>query len=338
MKKVVKIFLWVIVGILAIILLPDVSMYYQQLKLSFDRLPKVYENYHTIDSIKDDYYEVLEIESDYSEPVLQINDSTIVIIGNYSKETEDRSRVEKNVWYKVNLQGQITDSLEYQYSDRKEKHSYKTYHGYIVDTEQNTYNTWLINSDNTIKYFKNLKENKVFTAKEAGKITTESEFMNAERISSDSDKEEAKYKLIIYKNKVWNYFYTDKDWNGSATYSANNLPVKYEPSTDEIDKKTGLIKRVFIKKEEWIGSSFWHIDYGWGGGPRGDRWDGTSYFEITMPNKKLHFQQPVEIASSDESLRDRFTYQVYKPKNGEYLLLNDIENSRYYLIRPKLVK
>ena len=121
-----------------------------------------------------------------------------------------------------------------------------------------------------------------------------------------------------------------------ATYYTNNFEVKYESSTDELDRKPGLIKRVFVNKEEWIGTSFWHLDFGWGGGSRGDRWNGTSYFEITMPKKKLHFAQPVEIESFDGSLRDLFIYNIYKPKRGHFLLLNDTENSRYYLIRPKV--
>ena len=332
MKKTLKIRLWIIIGIIAIILVPDTNMYYQQLKLKFDTLPEVYKNYYTLDSIQDDYYEVLEIVSDYYEPVLQINDTIIVIITGNSKETDDGSRVTKNVWYKVNPKGKIIDSLRYEYNDRKENHFYRTYHGYIVDTHKNTYCTWLTTSDTATTYFKNLQEGKVFSTLEARNITTKNEFMHAERISSDQDVEEAKYKLIMYKDEVWNYFYTDKDWYESATYYTNNFEVKYEPTTYV---KSSIIKRVFVKKEEWIGNSFWHLDFGYGSGPRGDRWDGTSYFEITMPNKKLYFSQPVEIASYDNSLRDRFTYNIYKPKNGDYLLLNDIENSRIYLIRPK---
>lgn len=338
MKKSFKIILWIIIGLLAILFLPDASMYYRQIKLKFETLPEVYKSYPTIDSINDDYYEVLEIESDYSLPLLQVNDTTIVISGGYSKETEDGSKAEKNIWYKINLQGQIIDSLKYEYNDRKEERFYRTYHGGIVDIINNTYNTWLKNSNSTTKPFKNLKENKVFTAKEANHIVEVKELMNVERISSEGDKDEAKYKLIVYEVNVWNYLYTDKDWSGSETYSINNLALKHEQLPYEIDKKPGLIKRVFVKKEKWIGSSFWHLDFGWGGGPRGDRWDGTSYFEITMPKKKLYFQQPVEIEYPDEDLRDRFTYNVYKPKNGDYLVLNNIEHSRYYLIRPKVVK
>lgn len=143
---------------------------------------------------------------------------------------------------------------------------------------------------------------------------------------------------MFNKNEVWNYFYTDKDWSGSENYANNKLEVKYQFSTAQIDKNPGIIKRVFVKKGQWIGSSFWHLDFGWGGGARGDRWVGTSYFDIKMPKKKLHFQQPVQIASFDESLIDRFSYNVYKAENGDYILLNDRENARCYLIRPNVIK
>ena len=335
MRKSTKIILWVSIGIFAIIFLPDVSIYYQRIKLSFDKLPDSYRSYTTIDSIKDNQYEVVEFLSDYNEPVLQMNDTTIVVICSYSKETKDGSRAEKNVWYKINLKGQITDSLNYQYNDRKENHFYRTYHGYIVDIKNDTYNTWLTNSDTTNRRFKNLNEDKIFTVKDATQITEEREFMHAERISSDGDGSQAKYKLTVYKNNVWNYLNTDVDWYRSESYSTNNLAVKFQPSTAGISKDQGLIRRVFVKKEEWISRSFWHLDFGWGGGYRGDRWEGTSYFDIIMPKKKLHYKQPVVITPPDEDFVDRFTYNVYEPKNSTYLVLNDFENSRCYLIRPK---
>ncbi|MEO5911629.1 MAG: hypothetical protein ABIP95_12120 [Pelobium sp.] len=336
MKKSTKIILWIISIIAIIILLPDANLYYQRLKLNFETLPNVYKNYRTIDSIKDDEYEVKEFLSTYNESVFQINDSTIVIMVNDSKETENKSRDEKHIWYTVNSRGQITDSLKYVYNDRKENHNYKTFDRYIVDTEKNTYNTWLTNGDAKNRTFDNLKQNQIFTAKEALKITAEKELMNAERISSDGDKDLAKFKLIVYKNKIWNYFYTDKDWGGSETYANNKLALKYQSSTAEVDKNSGIIKRAFVKKEEWISRSFSHLDFGWGGGYRGDRWEGTSYFDIMMPKKNLHFQQPVEIYYPDENIIDRITYQIYKPENGAYLLLKDNENARCYLIRPKV--
>lgn len=95
-------------------------MYYQRYKLRLEKLPNIYKTYATIDSIKDNDYEILEINGAYSEPVLQINDSTIVIINGYSEETEDGSRDVKNAWYKINNGGQITDSLNYKYNNRKQ--------------------------------------------------------------------------------------------------------------------------------------------------------------------------------------------------------------------------
>ena len=55
-----------------------------------------------------------------------------------------------------------------------------------------------------------------------------------------------------------------------------------------------------------------------------------------MPKKTVHFKDPVEIEYPEEVVRDRFIYSIYKPKNGEYLLLSDIQNNRHYLIRPKI--
>lgn len=197
MKKNTKIILWIIGIVAMIILLPDANLYYQRFKLNFETLPDVYKSYRTIDRIKDDQYEVKEFLSTYNESVLQINDSTIVIMVNDSRETENRSRDQKHIWYKINRLGQITDSLKYVYNDRKENYNYKTFHRYIVDTKKDTYNTWLTNGDTTNRMLNNLTENQIFTAQEALKITAEKELMNTERISSDGDKEQAKFKLIV---------------------------------------------------------------------------------------------------------------------------------------------
>lgn len=163
--------------------------------------------------------------------------------------------------------------------------------------------------------------------------------MYTSRINADTQNEEAKYKLLVYKNKIWNYLYTEKEWYKSDDYIENNMKVKYNETTYEIDKNAVLMKRVFVHKEEWIEGSFWNISdnlrWGSGNGSTGKRWSGTSYFDVKMPKKILHFKQGVVIEYPDEYLRAPFAYHIYKPAKGDYLLFNDIENSRYYLIRPK---
>ncbi len=51
-----------------------------------------------------------------------------------------------------------------------------------------------------------------------------------------------------------------------------------------------------------------------------------------MPIKKLHYKQPISIEYPDGYLRDKISYSVYIPKNGEYIILGS------YLIRPKQKK
>jgi hypothetical protein len=330
-----KITLWICL-IVVVIILPDASMYYQRYKLSQVKLPDQYKNYTTLDSLKDAAYEVIEINGGFTEPPLQVNDSTIALILGHPNLGKDRDGL-KNTWYKINLRGKITDSLSYQYKT-SENHSYQVFNGDIVDVDRNTYNTWIKNNDTTNHPIKNLAENKVFSKEEASKMITGKTYMYSNHINVGQGDAETAVKLLIYQDGTWSYLLTDKSWSESPGYHKNPLEVKYEESTFDIDKKPGLLRREFVHKTHWAERSFWNIrknlSWGTGNGSGGNGWTGNSYFQIQMPDKKLHFKQFVAI---DESgfLRDRFNYFVYKPKSGSYLLLDDNQNSRYYLIRPK---
>ncbi len=288
MKKRIKILLWVI-GIIAVIFLPDANLYYQRYKLKADKLPEVYKSYTTLASIKDDTYEVLRIEGGFYNPLIPLNDSTIMISIGYSDETDDGSRNEINIWYKINLKGQITDSLRYAYNDRKKNHIYNTFKNHIIDSGDSTYNTWILNNDTTNRKLKNF----------------------------DIDSNSLDFLL----------------------FQVEDREIEYEPSAYDVDRGTSLIKRKFVKKDEWVGHTFWDsrsFSFGSGNGSGRIGWYGTSFFDLEMPKKVLHFTLPVEIEYPDEGVRDRFSYNIYKPKNGSYLLLNDIQNTRYYIIRPKV--
>lgn len=335
MKKSTKIILWV-VGILAIIILPDANLYYQRYKLKGDKLPEVYKNYNTLDSISDNIYEVLEVDGGRN-PVIQINDSTIMIINSRSEETKDGSWEEANSWCKINLKGQITDSLNYAYNDRKGNHNYQTFNNYVVDIKSNTYNTWVINNDSTRKPIKNLNDNKVFSNDEAKHIISTHAYLYNENIPADTSGNERKQKILIFKNGVFNYFYADKYFNESEPHQENDNELKYE--VDHIDNNSGCLQRKYVKKDEWVGHTFWDsrtLSYGSGNGSGRIGWYGTAFFDIKMPKGIVHIKTQVEIEYPDEGVRDRFTYSIYKPKNGEYLMLSDMQNSRYYLIRPKV--
>lgn len=340
MKKSIKIILW-IVGICAVVILPDSNLYYQRYKLKRDKLPEIYKSYHTLDNLKDDTYEVVSIEGGFYNPVIQLKDSTIVIIYSSSEESSDGSREEQNSWYKINLQGQLTDSLNYAYNDRKEKHNYQTFYNYVVDVGGNTFNNWILNNDSISIPILNLNENKVFSAAEAKQIISTHDFLYNQNIPAVTNKNERKQKIVIFKNGVFNYFYADKYFNAFNPYKENDSEIKYEPFAFDIDKNPTYINRKYVKKEEWVGRTFWDsrtFSLGSGNGSGRIGWYGTSYFDVKMPKKTVHFKSPVKIEYPDGGVRDNFTYSVYKPKNGDYLLLSDIQNKWHYIIRPKVIK
>lgn len=327
-----KLAIWTI-AFAVIILLPDTSMYWQRFKLRTGILPELYKGYTELDSLLDDYYEVVRINGGFIEPVLQTNDSTIIIITGNSLETETEAFIE-NSWYKINLKGQLTDSLKLKFR-QNENHHFDTFNDYILDTDQNTYNTWLINNNSNGIPIKNIADNKRFAQKEVDNLLDKEKYLAVSFTDTISGEAKNAHKLFFLKNNTWHYLITDSLFYHSSTYNQNDKEVKY--TVTPYDSST-LFQRTFVHKEHWKESSFWNISkyltWGTGNGSSGNGWDGTSYFQITMPKKNIYFKQFVTV-DEDGTLRERFNYFIYKPIGGDYLLLNDIENRRNYLIRPK---
>ncbi|MGQ7854418.1 hypothetical protein ACUN24_09225 [Pedobacter sp. WC2501] len=347
-----KIFLFSII-LIVIVILPDINMYRERYKLRSQKLTEIYKNQTELDNLKDDYYEVLKIKENSTEPILQVNDSTTVIFTKNSEDSEKGGVDYENIWYKINLKGQITDSLIYSCNSLNNEHNYNTFNDYIIDTKQNTYSNWIKNNDTKHYAFKNINENKILTKEEADKITSDGKIMQIDYIYLGDNGIDSKNKVIIFKNNVWNYFYTEKNWHKSANYTTNEsqaqsyYPIDKEPDRAptaggeekskqiffDINNPKSIIYREYIFKEKWNENSFWYdiINWHWGSGNTSNSggWTGSSYFSIKMPKTTLHYKQVVYIDSPDESLRDIASYSVFKPKNGEYILLDS------YLIRPK---
>lgn len=341
-------------GILvSIIILPDINMYYHKYKLRSEKLPDIYKNKVELYNLKDDYYEIIDLGNITSESILQINDSTIIIYNSTNKDSKEGGWDSENVWYKINLKGQIIDSLKYNYNSLQDEHFYKTFNNYIVDIKQKTFCNWITNSDITHYPIKNLDEDKIFSKKEAEEITNNGIMIDTEYIYLGENGANSKNKILLFKNDSWNYFFAEKKWYKSANYITNKFQAEFyyllyeEPevaSTSEngeknkqifinVNNSKSIIHREYVHKDEWNESSFWsklrHISWGSGNGSRIDGWLGTSYFALKMPKKKLYYKQNVYIDYPEENLRDVVSYSVYRPKNGEYVILDS------YLIRPK---
>ncbi len=84
-----SVILWSI-AIIAVIILPDSEMYYQRYRLRTEKLPEQYKSYTTLDSLTDNEYEVIKLSTGIHEPVIQENDSTIVIITKRDHDSEKK--------------------------------------------------------------------------------------------------------------------------------------------------------------------------------------------------------------------------------------------------------
>ena len=308
MKKSTKVILYV-VGILAVIILPDFNMHYQNIILKLDPLPEAYRSYSALADLKDDQYDVVNFLS--AEPALQLNDSTIAIIA-------------------VNKQN---EKLSYHQHD--DKHFYKTFRNYIVDVVANSYNTWLIDSDTTSKPIKNLKPNKIYSSSELEKLISADSYIHSEINYLENG--DYNNKLIFYRDKSLHTIYVEKNWS-KLNDPFNNFEVKYEK---DADKESSTIKRVYVQKEKWMETSVWNLSkYStmWTGGGSGrKRWEGTAYYNLQLPTKILHFKEEVVIEYPDQYVREPYKYKVYKPNNGDYQLLSEGDYFTTYLIRPKSI-
>lgn len=333
-----SVILWSI-AIIAVIILPDSEMYYQQYRLRTEKLPEQYKSYTTLDSLTDNEYEIIKLSTGIHEPVIQENDSTIVIITKRDHDSEKKGSDNIYTWYKINLRGQIIDSLQYRYNTENGVHNYQTFNDYIVDVDQNTYSNWLKDGDTTHYPYKNIDDTKIFSVAETEAITADRDYMYDDIIHSGSQENEYRYKLTVFKDNVWNYFYAEKDWHGYPDNTPNKKAIDFSNSGYEVNKSSGLIQRDHVWKKEWNAHTFWSLkNFSWGtGNGSGNRgWTGTSYFSIKMPKKTLHYKQDVFIEYPDNYVRDPFSFFVYQPKKGDYMLLVDEERQLYYLIRPKV--
>ena len=321
--------------IIAVIILPDLNMHYQNVMLKLDRLPKAYRSYSSLAEIKDDTYDVVDFFS--AQSVLQLNDSTIAIVTNAINQNTNDSLVIKT-WYKINLKGVITDSLALNYQLENSNHLYKTFNNYIVDVEANTYSSWLTDSDTTRNPIENTQPNKIYSSAEVGKIISAENYVHSAIIPLKNSDEDYMHKLIFYRNGNFHTIYVEKNWS-KFNDATNNSQVKYESSSKNNDKESANLKRVYVHKEQWIDASFWNLSEYltmWTGGGLGrKRWEGTAYYDLQLPKKKLHFKEAVIIEYPDQYVREPFNYKIYKPKNGEYELLSEGEYFKTYLIRPR---
>ena len=72
-------------------------------------------------------------------------------------------------------------------------------------------------------------------------------------------------------------------------YQEEDRELKYEASTYDIDKNPSYIHRKYVKKDEWVGHTFWDsrtFSLGSGNGSGRIGWYGTSYFDVKMPKKQ----------------------------------------------------
>jgi len=317
-----------------IVVLPDAGKYYKQLAVKFQRVPEVYRTCSTLDSFKDDDYDVLEIRAEYFEPILQINDSTLLIAGSRYINQVERTPKE-DFWYKLDHNGHVVDSLTYIYPNTT-AHNYKTMDQYIIDTENDTYSNWISNGDTTRYPINNLDGARMFSKKEIKKLLSTKEYMAKESHELSSDPEKWVDKLFLYGHGQWNYLFTDSydDPQGRAS----KLEITYAGQLTYEDDKLDFIRREYTHKDEWIQYSFWdlgrYLSWGTGNHTHTDHWEGTSYFKIVMPQKTLYFKQPNEIYE-EFPIKELNDYKVYRSKDKKYLLLREINRDICYVIRPK---
>lgn len=360
MKKFLKIVLILVGAAFLISVLPDADGYYQNFKLRFQKLPEKYEKVAILDQLKDDIYEVEAFDNAYHEPLFA-NDSTVVI--SKSQSLYEDNETATDVWYKINTRGKAVDSLKYVHN--KYKTSYFNINRLIVDFENKTYNTWIKDGDSTAHAIPNLAGNRIVSDAEFLQMIKGRRILSKNYTTLYGKSEEADSQIVyILDGEKPGYFYVRRDLSiDNDDFQTNTFEVPHSDPVDglryeedaeatttenkEVPAKISYYKpadskspiyREYTHKDSWEYMSFWNFSLAFNG-TTADHWLATSYYELKMPKKTLHYKYGVKVFEmpNGEFVDDDSLCKIYKAPGGKFCILYNTENEvgKAYIVREK---
>lgn len=320
MKKTKRILFIVLGFIFIVFILPNISNYYKNISLLFEKKYEKEENYkflHQYSSNSNFDFRAFNTTSSNTR-VFKINDSLNVIsISNRHQFNRDLDFTYS--WYKINNNGLIIDSLFLKNED-----VYR-FGNYLVNREKSYYLTWFIDGSTKPMSFTLIEDGKIINKKDFVKYTNNIDFSYSDWQGYDENK---RYKTVYFKNDKWYEIYTKESQETSPKREYGQQSLTFNP----IDKISTLD---YFYKQEWRGETFPNLNLHLNG-KRPDHWKGTGYYTALVNNKKLHFKRGGLQLTEDNHIRDTYTLSIYENTKKTYSIISDINYGGYlYLIRYK---
>lgn len=306
---------YILLIISGIIILPDLGMYYETVKFNLTKedLPQKYKNITTIDSLKDDVYDIIEFT--HMDNPIELKDGTCVV----SNSPENR----KKIFYKIDLSNKmITFTVKNPYC--------RIIDDFILDIENETYCLWIRNGDTT--FHKIIKEEyKLYSLEEMKQSFPKYITINIDTIQYPDINEENglyKYRVCLYNGENFRMILVK---SGKHLYQDSQVGNKYEITYEILPQKP-----IYTYKKEYLKETFWRLPSFNPTGPHpAICWLSDGYYTLKMPLKELYFKQ--FFYTYCDGRKQGEDNAVYRPKNKNILFFSNGwgKLGLWYLIIPK---
>lgn len=323
MNKKIKIIGGVVAVVVAVIVVPDIGSYYQQLKMLSERLPKEYETVPLFDDLKSNsQYEIQRFDSNVPEYGLITSDGTVVVTTTMLDEDHSSDILSK--WYKIDKKGRCVDSLIVQ------NQYINSFDSYLFNIEKAYYLTWLSDGDTVKKPFIAVGKGHVLNALEVEQELDGAIYAEDAYTANPNDVMESSRKIVFLKNNKW-YKMQTSSREFLPNYSDPQLPISAETIDFNSTDKQGAVALNYFHKQHWYGDSVWDISFAING-KKPEHWTGTAYFEMKLGGPILKFRREHLDLYSHGTL-GWFDLRIYQPPASKYALISMDEGRKQYLIR-----
>lgn len=303
MKK--RIIIGGIIAILLFFVVPNMSNITEYFKIKFQKTPVKYEIYQNLrDLALDKKFDIKIIETSSVDYGQIYGDSNVWLVKR--KSNKEGSEPDTEVYYKINREGIIIDSLGFtgEYIMHVDN--------YLINTEKSYYCTWLKDGDIAKKPFVSINNGSPLSTNELTPYLNDAEYID-EGHTTDLNSNKRLKKIIFYKENTWSEIITESKSYHSKTYKGNKT-LPFLGINEVVDAS-------YYKKETWKGHQF--PDFGLHlNGKQPEHWRGTSYYDFITQNKSLTFkEQYVQLNKGSDTPNSKLS--VYKNPNAKYIIINN---------------
>lgn len=323
MKRKLKIILISGLVLVAVVVVPDLGSYYQQLKMLGERLPKEDREVPFFDGIKsNEQYEITRFWSNMPEYGLVLNDGTLVITTN--QFSEERPDLSSSKWYKIDDRGNCWDSLVIK------KDFLNTFDSYLFNLEKSYYVTWLSDSDTVRKPFVTIEEGGVLDDVATKKALQGADYATDYYTVNRDDAQQTMRNIIFLKNNIW-YKMATRDRDFLPSYTDPQMAIGMDTIDFSDTNNPQKVRLNHFYKQYWYGNSFWNISFAVNGS-KPEHWVGTGYFTMTLG----HFDFAFKKASLDlyrGGTLGWYDLKVHESMSSKFALISMEDGREQYLIR-----